>query len=277
MQVQTLNHLPPAELKATLISFCGSELWVEHILQVRPFQSEQALVQAALQAWFELCKPSDWLQAFTHHPRIGDLKSLKERFSGQEQAGMQQAREDTLEQLARDNEAYVQKFGFIYLVSATGRSAAELLRLLQDRLTHSLEDEVQIAMREHFKIMLIRFQKALSGSDWSWLPKSQITTHVLDTTLGKPAQHICIRLFDENQTCLALGRTNADGRIGDLLPATLTLQPGTYRLRFDTAAYYPDQQAFYPEVSISFRVADSAHYHIPLLLSPFGYSTYRGS
>lgn len=277
MQVSSLNQLPPVELEKTLTSFCGSQAWVRFMTQLQPFHDEKEFVQAARRAWFEVCKPSDWLEAFTHHPRIGDKVSLKEKFSGQEQAGIGQATEEVIEQLAQANEAYFQKFGFIYLISATGKSAVELLRTLQDRLNHKAEDELQVAMREHFKIMIIRFQKALYASDWSWLPKSQLTTHILDTTLGRPASNVCIRLYDASNTCMALGRTNSDGRIADMLPATCVLNPGIYRLLFDTASYYSGHEAFYPEVSISFLISDAAHYHIPLLLSPFGYSTYRGS
>ncbi len=107
---------------------------------------------------------------------------------------------------------------------------------------------------------------------------SAITTHVLDTARGVPAAGVAVRL--ERITAagpdeLASGRTDDDGRVSDLGPAAL--QPGTYRLVFDTGGYL-GRQAFFPEAAVTFRVAgQAAHYHVPLLLSPFGYSTYRGS
>jgi 5-hydroxyisourate hydrolase len=114
-----------------------------------------------------------------------------------------------------------------------------------------------------------------------------ISTHVLDTALGRPAAGVPVRLecVDEHgHTEVATARTDADGRVAELGPAELG--PGTYRLVFGTAAYASThrgelpwaQPPFFPEVAVTFTVADrGGHYHVPLLLSPFGYSTYRGS
>lgn len=111
---------------------------------------------------------------------------------------------------------------------------------------------------------------------------SQLTTHILDTALGCPAKDVSITLLKKDGNVwahVAIGRTNSDGRISDLLAANVVLEVGTYCLLFDTQAYFESkkQQVFYPSVRIEFQVFDSSHYHIPLLLSPFGYSTYRGS
>ena len=109
--------------------------------------------------------------------------------------------------------------------------------------------------------------------------RSHVTSHVLDATLGRPAVGIPIRLDafrDGTWSSLADRITDADGRVSDLGPARL--DAGVYRVVFDTAAYFGERPAFYPEVAVAFEVADtSEHYHIPLLLSPFAYSTYRGS
>ena len=103
-----------------------------------------------------------------------------------------------------------------------------------------------------------------------------LSTHILDTSRGRPAADVEIRLDtrrDAGWQPVATGRTNQDGRV----VGWQTEQPGQYRLVFDTGGYLgPD--AFYPEVVVAFRVADpEEHYHVPLLISPFGYSTYRGS
>ena len=112
---------------------------------------------------------------------------------------------------------------------------------------------------------------------------SAITTHVLDTSKGRPADGITAILefkTAEGWNELARGSTNTDGRIPDLLPKDRKIHPGVYRLTFETGSYLEDNQTagFYPYVPIVFEIKDSEqHYHIPLLLSPFGYSTYRGS
>ncbi len=111
---------------------------------------------------------------------------------------------------------------------------------------------------------------------------SQITTHILDTTKGRPAAGVTIALHEQaghDWPEIARGVTNADGRIPDLLPHTTVLARGVYKLRFFTQDYFGrDESAhFYPFVDICFTVADESHYHVPLLLNPFGYSTYRGS
>jgi 5-hydroxyisourate hydrolase len=111
---------------------------------------------------------------------------------------------------------------------------------------------------------------------------SPITTHVLDTSRGRPAAGIGVVLEIQSGgswTELGRGVTNADGRLADLLPAG-KLDPAIYRLRFDTAAYFKAQDVafFYPYVAVVFEVRDPReHHHVPLLLSPFGYSTYRGT
>ena len=112
---------------------------------------------------------------------------------------------------------------------------------------------------------------------------SAITTHILDTSRGRPAGGIRVVLEvrgDGGWEILGQGRTDADGRLRDLLPADFNLRAGVYRLTFATSDYFAAEriESFYPEVAISFIVTDTAaHYHVPLLVSPFGYSTYRGS
>ncbi len=111
---------------------------------------------------------------------------------------------------------------------------------------------------------------------------SQITTHILDTTRGKPAAGITIILYrgeNDEWTELKRAKTNDNGRITDLLAKDVLLQKGIYKLRFETKDYFDKIQTltFYPFVEIVFDIQSSEHYHIPLLLNPFGYTTYRGS
>jgi 5-hydroxyisourate hydrolase len=112
---------------------------------------------------------------------------------------------------------------------------------------------------------------------------SAITTHILDVSRGRPAEGVSVILevqVKEGWQVLSGGQTDADGRLRDLLPAGFNLAAGVYRLTFRTSDYFAARgvESFYPEITINFIVTDAAaHYHVPLLLSPFGYSTYRGS
>ena len=116
---------------------------------------------------------------------------------------------------------------------------------------------------------------------------SQLTTHILDTSRGKPAAGVTVILFQQDPADpvtadwrqIAIGTTNDDGRVPDLLQKDVVLEPGAFKLKFDIKPYFESQglPCFYPYVEIVFNIADSEHYHVPLLLNPFGYSTYRGS
>jgi len=111
---------------------------------------------------------------------------------------------------------------------------------------------------------------------------SQITTHILDTTKGKPAADVDIVLYRHLASGwddIARGTTNKDGRVANLLPDEMLLPVGIYKLKFEITPYFQrlGMNAFYPFVEIVFEVNSEEHYHVPLLLNPFGYSTYRGS
>jgi hydroxyisourate hydrolase len=111
---------------------------------------------------------------------------------------------------------------------------------------------------------------------------SQITTHVLDTSVGKPAENIFLfleKFEDDSWVKIAEGTTNEDGRVKSFLKANEKLDFGKYRITFETEKYFSQKnvKTFYPKITIEFYIYDDTHYHVPLLLGPFGYSTYRGS
>lgn len=280
MNLLAFNTLPEETAKRELFACCGSNKWADSMMKHFPFASEKQLVDLSSKIWYDECSESDWRESFTHHPKIGDVKSLTEKFAGKEQAGVAVATQETIQHLAKANNDYEHKFGFIFIVCATGKSATEMLALLNDRLQNTAEEELHIAMGEQQKISIIRFKKMLPDGDFSFLKVSQITTHVLDTSTGIPGKDISIRLqaFRNNiwQT-IAQSKTNTDGRIPDLLPQERNLKPDTYKMVFDIGSYYSDTKTFYPKVEIIFSTFDETHYHVPLLVNPFGYSTYRGS
>ena len=286
MTLEEFNHLPKEEAAAQLATCCGSAKWQTELMKSFPFTDEQALLNKAVSDWYA-CSEADRLEAFTHHPKIGDIESLTEKFAstqhlaGKEQAGVNEASLAVIQELALANAEYEKKFGFIFIVCATGKSAHEMLRLLKDRLQNTRAEELYIAMGEQAKISFLRLKRMIDG-DWSKIKGSQLTTHVLDTSLGKPGENITIRLKIKNNNIwesFAQGVTNSDGRVSELLPAGKDLAPGNYMIVFETGHYFEAQKikGFYPEVEIQFTVFDDAHYHVPLLINPFGYSTYRGS
>jgi len=282
MTIKAFNKLSKASKAKQLMSCCGSSTWVNLLMKQSAYKDEQQLVEEAVNAWYNQCSSADWLEAFMHHPRIGDVKSLAKKFAGKEQASVAAASAKTIKALANANKDYELKNGFIFIVCATGKSATEMLSLLEDRLVNTIGEELHIAMGEQMKISILRLQKLISGGIWSALKPSQLTTHVLDTSIGKPGKGISIRLqmpVNGNWQTIAQGITNTDGRIGDLLPSQKNIIPGNYKLIFDTDGYFAAQKTkgFYPEVEIQFTITDDAHYHVPLLINPYGYSTYRGS
>lgn len=288
MDLKSFHRLDKEKAGELLTQVCGSSRWVNLLLDQIPFASASALINVASEAWYNSCDEADWREAFTHHPRIGDLGQLEKKFAstkelaGKEQEGVRADGPEILRQLLEANNAYEKKFGYIFIVYATGKTGSEMLDLLRDRLENKPADEIHISMGEQQKISVTRFKKLLEGEDWSVLNPSQLTTHILDTSIGKPASGVKVRLLEVKEDkwrAVAQGRTNTDGRIGDLLPSGKNLVAGVYKLIFDTAHYFECHavKSFYPRVSIQFTVTDNEHYHVPLLLNPFGYSTYRGS
>ena len=165
IDVAKLNGLPEPEARAALVRCCGSTAWVEGMLAGRPFATEAALLAAAERIESEMTR-ADWLEAFGHHPRIGqDIESLRRRFaatadwSAGEQAGVSAAGEATLRGLADGNRAYESRYGYIFIVCATGKSADEMLALLQARLHNDPDAELRIAAGEQAKITRIRLGK----------------------------------------------------------------------------------------------------------------------
>ncbi len=161
-----LNALDEASAQAALLRCCGCVRWVRGMLCARPFRDEAHLFAVAEAVWADT-GPDDWREAMTHHPRIGE-QALRDKFAGtagwstQEQQGVAGAGEDVLSQLAQGNREYEEKFGFIFLVCATGKTAAQMLELLRARLPHDRETELQVAAAEQAKITRLRLQKLLT-------------------------------------------------------------------------------------------------------------------
>ncbi len=159
-----------AEARAALIECCGSTAWALEMVVRRPFRSESHLLDAADEAWEKLTEV-DWRQAFASHPQIGAAlgtartggDGLHVRWSRQEQAAMENAGDATRQAMADGNRAYREKFGYIYIVCATGKSSDEMLAILTERLQNDPASEIRVAATEQSKINRLRLQKMLAS------------------------------------------------------------------------------------------------------------------
>jgi OHCU decarboxylase len=170
MSAETLDRLnsePPSQFEIEMLSCCGSEEWARRMALRRPFESTEQMADAAEEVWQGLTR-NDWLEAFAAHPRIGQRNGARRQseraatWSVREQAGTHIADAATRAQLARVNEEYEQKFGYTFIVFATGKSAGEMLRIALGRLSNDPETELGIAANEQGKIMRLRIQKLVS-------------------------------------------------------------------------------------------------------------------
>ena len=159
-----LDAAPEDEARVLLSHCCGAARWVDAMLGRRPFGSDMRLLEVAREVWFELDE-SDWREAFAHHPQIGDRAALAARFaatrhlSRREQAAVAAAPEAVLDGLERANREYLERFGYIFIVCATGKSPSEMLALLKKRLTNPPLFEIRIAADEQAKITALRLAR----------------------------------------------------------------------------------------------------------------------
>ena len=165
--IENINNLSKNIQQIELEKCCGSSYWIQTMLESSPFSNKESLHNICDEAWNK-CTEEDYLEAFTHHPQIGDIKSLKIKFANtsnwasNEQKGTSLASDEILNQLKSDNDAYLKKFGFIFIVCATGKSAEQMLNLLNERLPNKRDKELKIAAAEQNKITHLRLDKLLN-------------------------------------------------------------------------------------------------------------------
>ncbi|XP_030550870.2 uric acid degradation bifunctional protein TTL isoform X2 [Rhodamnia argentea] len=324
------------------LACCGSTRFATEMAKASPFPSFQAAVPAARDIWFNKVDVNGWLEAFSAHPQIGETKSVASGKSdtsaqwskGEQSTALATATGSSLQELSDWNVRYKQKFGFIFIICASGRTSPEILAELKKRYSNRPIEEFQIAAEEQMKVTELRLAKlfsarehmastgdqgpaglgkkaedrvsiigghltAISEVSSNKMPqrtarsRPPITTHVLDVSQGCPASGMDVRLemwrgnqprplFGEAEVggwiLQGVSSTDKDGRSGQLMDIVNEITPGLYRISFNTSKYCPS--GFFPYVSIVFEIRETQkqdHFHVPLLFSPFSFTTYRGS
>lgn len=164
-----LNELQRDDARKELLTCCGATRWAGAVEQGRPYASLEQLILKSTDIWWAL-DAADWIEAFRSHPKIGEKKAAgvvsaqSQQWSAQEQQGVQHAAQKTVAQLGDLNVEYEKKFGYIFIVCATGRSSDEILALLEQRLRNERAAELTIAAAEQAKITELRLRKLLNNS-----------------------------------------------------------------------------------------------------------------
>jgi len=168
MTISSLNELKSEAAHLAFMQCCTANAWVERMVEGMPFSSVENLVTQADINWQGLTE-ADYLQAFEGHPKIGDVSSLREKYratekiAAGEQSGVNTATETTLNALKQLNDDYQEKYGFIFIVCATGKTALQMLEILSQRIVNERSDEIINAAEEQRKILQIRIEKMLTA------------------------------------------------------------------------------------------------------------------
>ena len=257
----------------------------------RPFPTLAALYDRLSSALLR-AGAEQQLAVITAHPdlagkaaRAGTLTA--ESTAEQASAGLDRLSDDDYATFHRLNEAYKQKFGFPFIIGVRRHTKDSILDQLETRRGHDIEAERETALREILRIVALRLDQRVRAPDR--LPvHGRLSTHVLDNFSGRPAQGVAIELFEISTTderrLVTRGVTNHDGRTDGPLIGDRPLPTGRYELRFAVGAYYAALKApqadpsFLDVVPVRFAIAEpEGHYHVPLLCTPWSYTTYRGS
>jgi OHCU decarboxylase len=160
--------MSPSEAEAEFRKCCGSRGWAEQIVAERPFADLDDLIQKSDRIWWSL-EPGDWLEAFHSHPKIGEKKAAApttaeaQQWSADEQSGIRNSSQETIDDLAQLNREYEQKFGYIFIVCASGKSSEEMLAILRARFGNDRDEELRNAAAEQAKITQLRLEKLVAG------------------------------------------------------------------------------------------------------------------
>ncbi len=286
-----LNVMDRAGFAAALGDVFEHAVWVaEGAFAARPFQTVAALHEAMIET-VRAAPAEKQLSFIRDHPELGSKVAQAGLMTDDSKAeqgalGLDRLSGDEFRQFETLNDAYRKKFGFPFVICVRRHTRDSILTQFSRRLNNNEQTERAAALNEIGLITRLRLAAKVDGPG---APKidGRLSTHVLDTVLGKPAAGVKISFFEIGKHAtglLAEAVTDEDGRIGGPLLSGAPLRIGTYELRFHVAAYFRANGVamadppYLDEVPIRFSIAEpEGHYHVPLLISPWSYSTYRGS
>jgi 2-oxo-4-hydroxy-4-carboxy-5-ureidoimidazoline decarboxylase len=292
VDLNALNAMSLADFVAAIGDVFEKSPWiVESIAAKRPFKGVAALYEA-LKSAVAAAPNERILELIRAHPdlagkaaRLGTLTpdSTAEQIS----AGLHRLSENEYDAFHRFNETYKAKFGFPFIVCVRRHTKGSILKAFEKRLTHDVRTEHNTAVEEILRIAALRLDQRVTAPDTLPL-NGRLSTHVLDTHSGKPAEGVAVILLElgveGDHHVVTTATTNADGRTDAPLISGRPIPFGQYELRFAIGTYFAMQgvatadPAFLDVVPVRFGIANpEGHYHIPLLASPWSYTTYRGS
>ena len=286
MTLDEVNAAPAADFVAALGGVFEDAPWVaEQTAAARPFATVAALHETMLAAVH--AAPAETQLAFLRgHPELGGAAArggmmAAHSVAEQRALGLDSLAADRATEIEHLNAAYVARFGFPFILCVTRHTRASIIEQFKRRLGNPPDMERQTALAEIARITRLRLVALVDGPGQP-LTKGVLSTHVLDTAAGRPAAGVRIALFqmDGDQAIEIVGTvTNADGRTDAPLLSGGPLRIGCYELRFSIGAYFTEAaRGFLDVVPVRFGITDAeAHYHVPLLVSPYAYSTYLGS
>ena len=291
-QLSDLNHCSKDDFVTALTNIFEHSPWVaEEVASLRPFAGTGALF-AAMTAAVDLASDEARLKLIKAHP---DLANKTQRAAGltaesnseQDSVGLDRLSDAEYDAFERANTAYRTKFGFPYIVCVRRHTRDSILRDFGRRLPNDAKAEMQIAVREICRIAALRLDQLIVSDDR--LPvHGRLTTHVLDTHSGRPAAGISIELTELSDLgqarVVTRAVTNSDGRTDLPLIGGRPVPIGRYELAFRVGAYFAGRAVpmsdppFLDRIPLQFSVSDpEGHLHVPLLVTPWSYATYRGS
>jgi 2-oxo-4-hydroxy-4-carboxy-5-ureidoimidazoline decarboxylase len=288
MDIATVNHLDRAGFVAAFGGIFEHSPWVaDRAFAARPF-ADTAALHGAMAAAMAAATEAEQLALLRAHPdlagRLARAGKLTDASTAEQaSAGLDRLTDAEFDAFTALNARYVATFGFPFIIAVRAHTKATILAAFQARVAHDRATEFAAALAEVAKIARFRLDAAVTAKPAGEAQMARLSTHVLDTASGRPAAGLRIELFRDGARVTETV-TNHDGRTDQPLLTGPTIPTGRYELLFHAGDYLRAQgvalpdPAFLDVIPIRFGIADATgHYHVPLLLSPYGYGTYRGS